>query len=150
MEPKGVNKSARAALANLLRECAVYLEQAADADVEAIVHGEMDLRISICGRRTSGRRVKPAVLSTEQIDEIVQSLKALQSRTDGENLLKQRAATRKSLEAVARHIDVSVRKSERVEDLRQRIVEGTIGFRLSSAAIRGRSASSSGPASKSH
>lgn len=46
--------------------------------------------------------------------------------------------TKSALEAIARHLDVAIRREDRLDDLVRRIVEATIGFRLSSAAIQAR------------
>lgn len=47
------------------------------------------------------------------------------------------ADTRKSIELVARHLSIPVTKSDKVEGLREKIVEATVGARLRSQAIRG-------------
>jgi hypothetical protein len=62
----------------------------------------------------------------------------MDNRASGEQLLHEVTPTRSALETLARHLDVAVRREDRQEDLVRRIIESTIGFRLSSAAIQGR------------
>lgn len=70
-------------------------------------------------------------------NELRAALAAQDSRQAGLEVLAGLAPNRAALEASARALDLPVSKAEGVEQLRDRIVEATIGFRLRSQAIRG-------------
>jgi hypothetical protein len=61
----------------------------------------------------------------------------MSSREQGAQHLLSAAPTKTALQEVARYLDLPVRKSETIAELRERIVEATIGYRLRSRAIRG-------------
>lgn len=70
------------------------------------------------------------------MDEVLGHLKTANSRDDGLRRLRDAELSRREVEALARLIDVPVRKDQRVDDLEELIVNVTIGSRLNSKAIR--------------
>lgn len=134
-KPGGQN--VRAALAVLLRQCADYLEGLPDSEIDALIAGEVELRLSIGGRKPSQGKKSLPRLDAARLDELAIQLRGLQSRDEGERLLKNAISTKVALELLAKRIDVPARREDRLEDLRRRIIDATIGFRLGSAAIQG-------------
>jgi len=127
----------RMALVRLLRRCADSLSEMSDEEIDAIVSGELDLNLSFVRKKPPPPKKQPALLDEPRLTELSIRLRALPSREAGDRLLEDNAPTRSALEVVARYLDVPVRKEDRAEDLRRRIIEATIGFRLGSAAIQG-------------
>jgi hypothetical protein len=135
-------ESVRLAFVAMLRHCADYLSALPADEVEALLDGELELRLSIAAKK--GKRKKKAPpLDAERLKDIAVRLSSMDNRASGEQLLHDVAPTRAALETLARHLDVTVRREDRQDDLVGRIIESTIGFRLSSAAIHGRSGASS-------
>ncbi len=132
------NESTRKAFVTMLRRCADYLSTLPASDVDAFLGGELELRLSVVGKKRSVRKKSAAALDTGQLSDIASRLRAFDNRADGERLLRDVAPSRSTLEMLARHLDVAVRREDRLEDLLRRIIEATIGFRLSSAAVQGK------------
>lgn len=131
-------ESARLALVAMLRRCADYLAALPAGELDALLSGELELRLSIVAKKGKPKKKATPSLDTERLTELVARLRSMDNRANGEQLVREMAPTRSSLEALARHLDVAVRREDRFDDLVRRIIEATIGFRLSSAAIQGR------------
>ena len=132
--------STRDALAALLRACANSLAELPASEVDAVLNGELELRLITVDKMSRRKRQNAVALEVEQLSEIASRLRSLDSREAGERLLGEVAPSKSALEALARYLDVGVRREDRLDGLVRRIVEATIGFRLSSAAVRGRTA----------
>ncbi|MFG2877676.1 hypothetical protein ACGFYU_22215 [Streptomyces sp. NPDC048337] len=71
-------------------------------------------------------------------------LAGMNSREEGLAHLDELGLSRAALEKLARTLDVPVARSDRVDRLKERIVEATIGYRLRSGAIKGEVATDGG------
>ena len=134
------NESTRQAFVAMLRACADYLSTLPDGNVDAFLNGELELKFSVVAKKRKRKRQKIAALDAAQLSEIASRLRSLDNRADGERLLRADASSKSALELLARHLDVAVRREDRLDDLLKRIIEATIGFRLSSAVIQGQTA----------
>ena len=132
-------ESMRSALVVMLRRCADYLAALPPEEIDAFLDGELELRFSVVAKKGKAKKKKPSSLDVEQLASITARLRQMDNRANGEQLLREAAPTRATLEALARHLDVAVRRDDSQDDLVRRIIESTIGFRLSTAAIQGRS-----------
>ena len=74
---------------------------------------------------------------TEETKDLIKELRSFKSKDAGLNLLQQQASTRAKLVMIARDLDLPVSKRDTVEQLSERIIDTTIGYRTRSAAIRG-------------
>lgn len=134
----------RSAWASLLRKLADCIEEASAADVEDLVSGRASLHIRSRASRDS--RPAPAQVREQPATEwktVVERLRSLESRDEGERLLTEVAGTKALLEGLARYMDLPVVRQDTVEHLRRKIVESTIGSLLRSRAIRGTTANES-------
>ena len=135
------NESTLQAFVAMLRACADFLSTLPSGDVDAFLKRELDLRLSVVRKKgKSTRKEKVAALDAAQLPEIASRLRSMENRAEGERLLRDVAPSKSALEMLGRHLDVAVRREDRLDDLLHRIIEATIGFRLSSAAVRGRTA----------
>jgi len=132
------HESARSALVAMLRRCADYLAALPPDEIDALLGGELELRLSVVAKKTRQKKKSSPALDAEQLANIVARLRAMDNRASGEQLLHEVATTRATLESLARYLDVAVRRDDSQNDLLRRIIESTIGFRLSTAAIQGR------------
>lgn len=132
-------RSAQAAFAIMLRRCADYVESLPQSDVDALLNGDLEVRVTLVSKKHSRQPKQRPALDAAQLAELASRLRSLNSRAEGERVLEETVSSRSGLEAVARHLRLPARREDRREDLVQRIIEGTIGFRLSSAAVQGRS-----------
>ena len=134
------NESTRQAFVAMLRACADHLSTLPAGDVDAFLNSELELRLSVVRKKGKPKRQKAAALNAAQLSDISSRLRSMENRADGEQLLRDVASSKSALDMLARHLDVAVRRDDRLHELLHRIIEATIGFRLSSAAVQGRAA----------
>lgn len=77
-------------------------------------------------------------VSAPNLNLIADSLKKSSSRDEGYTLIQQNKLNRKSLEGLGRILGTPILKTDNMERLTAKIVEASIGARLSSEAIRGK------------
>ena len=126
--------SKRSELANILRRLADYVDNHPDEDLAPIFKQAATLM-------QSSKRQKESPyprLSPPNVQAIVTQLQSLQSRDDGDTLLREKVPNRSGLEAIARFLQLPVQRDDSVDRLRAKIVENTIGSRLRSDAIQGK------------
>jgi hypothetical protein len=70
-------------------------------------------------------------------EEAITQLAAQANRQDAQALLDARYPSKKALELIARKLDIPIIRQDKVEDLRDKIVEATVGARIRSQAIQG-------------
>lgn len=75
--------------------------------------------------------------SVEEYYKVYTELQTLTSREEGHQFLTAKFATRAMLEGFARYLDMPISKQDKLESLRDKIVEATIGAVLRSRAIQG-------------
>ncbi len=136
---KGVRQDDRASWATLLRRLAECVESAKLADLEELLAGSARLQIRLDKRSESQSPSSPPPDDRPPADwsSIADRLRSLPSRDEGEKLLSEVTSTKAQLERLARAMDLPVAKYENTEQLRQKIIESSIGSRLVSRAIRG-------------
>jgi hypothetical protein len=127
--------SQRAAIA-LMRQIGSLLRSLSPEEIDDLASGRARITIEQKSRASgASRRV-----SQEMPDpDLVRSrLSALPSREEGRAYLDSLKLNRPSLRRLALALDLPVPRTDSVERIKDRIVEGTIGYRLRSEAIRGR------------
>lgn len=127
------------AIARLLRQLDEELCALSDVDYRDLLDGKLRLAVLHKNTTTLSKKRRCAVHADEPaFTEIAAELQRLSDREAGTSLLQQRCNTKIRLEKLARRLDLPVRREDTAENLRDRIVEATIGFRLRSQAIRGK------------
>lgn len=71
-------------------------------------------------------------------NELLSDLNRVDSREKGFDLLSERVKTKTHLEKFAKFIDVGVQKTDKLDKIKENIIESTVGARLRSEAIQGR------------
>lgn len=129
----------------LLRSFARQLQAMDDADVARLIAGDrFEIRLLERSRRRS--QSSPSC-SEDELDRLRRNLLKAKSREVARELIDRSLHSKADLFALARELDVSVPKSATSENLRERLVEGTVGFRVRAAAVRGVTADSPDPSS---
>jgi len=125
------------ALSILLRQFADLLENLDDQDVEKIIRYHSKLLISGTDASKSLKKISPAPLSNTDIDTVRNNLKTVSTRETAEALLNEWAPKKAQLEAVAKALSVPVQKIDTADQIKNKIIDATVGYRLRSHAIRG-------------
>ena len=69
--------------------------------------------------------------------DLISKLTNFNSREEAQQFLDENCPTRKLLEPVARSLDIPILRQDRVDILRDKIIESTVGARIRSEAIQG-------------
>lgn len=117
----------------LLQRVGHWLRKLSSDDVADLVTGRAVIQLHYPDRAVR----RTTKLSNQDQLDILQGLTEMSSRADGETYLQSLRLNRTSLEALARHLEVPVQKSDNVARLREKLIESAIGYRLRSQAIRG-------------
>lgn len=114
-------------------------------DIEKIENGELSLAIKLTKvneqeykKSESKKEIKDNFDSKEEEKSILINLKNCKTREDGLEVLKESLSNKKELEIFARYLDVSISKRDKVDQIRDKIIEATVGAILRSNAIQGK------------
>jgi len=129
----------RRSLAKLLRRLADDLLSLPDADYRDLLDGRLHLAFSRKGTSQPRKKCRDAIMADKHaLADIAAELQQLSDREAGLSLVRRRCRTKTCLEQIARFLDLPVRREDTTEALQEKIIEATIGFRLRSQAIRGK------------
>jgi hypothetical protein len=131
----------RKKLTTALRDLADFVETCSDEEIVALELVGASGLFTSSGTRNSPGRAKSSKTSQDEdsrlVSETLESLRYVQTRESGFSFLERKGLTRRSLERVARSLDLPVLREDTTQRLQERIVESSIGSRLNSEAIRG-------------
>ena len=123
-------------LGKIFSKISQELASLSEDDLKKLSGEDYTVSIRIVRTRTS------APAADELTDDAKRSLLAdlgkAATREDGIQVLEDTLSTRKESEAMARFLDISILKQDKVATIREKIVEATIGARLRSQAIQGK------------
>lgn len=126
--------SKRSELADILRALADYIDNHPDENLMPLFERAATL--------TQSRGSEKRPTNSKWIFDaraIAAQLQVLKSREDGESLLREKIPNKRGLEEFARFLQLPVQRDDTTERLRAKIIENTIGSRLRSEAIQGKS-----------
>ncbi|MES2190660.1 MAG: hypothetical protein V4454_11085 [Pseudomonadota bacterium] len=117
----------------VLKKFVQALERLSESDASRLCDPAFDIEVKLVAKRK--KQVATVSINTE---ELLRKLQAADSRDIAHTLLLTEATqTRSALEPIARALDIPINKQDKLEVLRDRIVEATVGSRLRSLAIKG-------------
>jgi hypothetical protein len=119
----------------ILKQVSSLLRRLTSEDVENLLSGRARLVCEPVSRRASSKRI--ALAEVPDLEQVQSTLSSMDSREKGYSYLVDLGLGREQLRLLASSLDLPVPRSDTVDKVRDRIVEATIGYRLSSEAIRG-------------
>ncbi|MFW2056497.1 hypothetical protein F4U02_12210 [Acinetobacter haemolyticus] len=121
-------------ISKFLHELIRLLETLSEADLKKLETGEytFDLKILKKDVRHSAKLERKDVNYSEAIEK----LSTCDSRELGYEILNAYFSNKKELELFAKYIDIYVMKQDKVDKVKEKIIEGTIGATLRSSAIQ--------------
>lgn len=122
-------------LAFAIRRYAEAITSLSDDDLLKLADENFSVEVKFTRRR--GKASVEPDTTKENIKELSEKLISIESRDQALSFLNANFKTKKSLDNVARLLDVSVLKSDKLENLAEKIVEATVGARKRSEAIQG-------------
>lgn len=124
-------------LSNALRRIINALDRLSEDEFSKLIDESYIVEIRLTRKRNKDEN--PAVLETD-LSELVSRLTNFASREEAQRFLDGNCSTRKALEPIARSLDIPILKQDKVEVLRDKIIEATTGARIRSQAIQGSNA----------
>ena len=120
---------------SLFRRFAAQLQAMDDAEFERLIKGErFEIRLREKQHKVRSHSLTP---SNHELDQLRGKLNNAESREEARALLEENLHDRAGLYALAQLIDVPIPKRASSDNIKDRIVEATVGYVFRSAAIRG-------------
>lgn len=118
-----------------LQRVASALSQLSEEEIRKLLDDAFSIEIRLVRKRSKEESSSDPIKL--DIPAIVSKLTGFPSREDAQNFLDTSFGSRKLLEVIARNLDVPIMKQDKVEVLRDKIIEATVGARMRSQAIQG-------------
>lgn len=126
-------------LKNLFCSIGDQINKLSNKDLEKLDSGKFELSLKIVKSKNIKNEKTPVKsLDESSIKIIIEQLDTANSREEGVKIVEAALENKVQLEIFAKHIDVAVMKSDRVEKIKNNIVDSTVGARLRSGAIQGK------------
>ncbi len=119
----------------LFRELQDAVLELNEGELEKIISGEYQFVLKVVKKRI-GTSVKISPVDDFSYSELLNLLNQCESREQGNELLSRELKTKSEFEKFARHVEVAVMKSDKLEKIRDNIIESTVGAKLRSDAIQ--------------
>ena len=145
MKTKGLtgSSSTKRQLVSLLRDFAREIQAMDDSQIERILAGELRIEVRVPEKSAAKTPEEKAQCSDHEIDLLRQALQRADSREQAGVLIDQYLHSKADMIRFARILDIPAPQKTSSKNLKNRLVEATVGYRLRSAAIRGDMSASS-------
>lgn len=118
------------------KQIAGFLKKMSAEDIDLLLSGEKTLSFTVSEKGV--RDSKKAIPNFEDVEEIVGKLKEFKTKEEGFRYLEANAKKRLKLEAILRYLDSHYLKSDKIDRLKEKIIDDTIGYRLRSETVSGK------------
>ena len=119
----------------LFRELQDAVLELNEGELEKTISGEYQFVLKVVTKRI-GTSAKISPVDDFSYSELLNLLNQCESREQGNELLSRELKTKSEFEKFARHVEVAVMKSDKLEKIRDNIIESTVGAKLRSDAIQ--------------
>lgn len=118
-----------------IQRIAAALSELDEDDISKILDDAYTVEIRLVRKRN--KEDSSARITHIDAPAVVARLVEFSSREDAQKFLDENFGGRKLLELIARSLDIPIMKQDRVDALRDKIIESTVGARMRSQAIQG-------------
>lgn len=118
-----------------MRRLAEALEILNTEDLRRICDPLCTVEIKVTRKRIKDE--KSAGIPEADVDDVISRLIGFQNRKDAQDLLDGNFKSKRALEVIARRLDIPISKQTKFEELRDKIVEATVGAKMRSQVIQG-------------
>lgn len=132
-----MHRSTKQQFVSLLREFARQIQAMDDAQIERILAGELRIEVRAPEKDRTKAREGKARCSNLEMELLRRELQEAGSREQARVLIDRHLHSKADLVHFARMLDISVPQKSSSDDIKTRLVESTVGYRLRSAAVRG-------------
>ena len=120
----------------ILEALGKQISMLSESDIEKVEKGTHELSVNLVKKKIT--QVGSTELSEPQTKELLSRLNSCASREEGHALISEALKNKKELEQFARHLDVLILKQDKVDQIKDKIIEATVGAILRSNAIQGK------------
>jgi hypothetical protein len=120
----------------ILEELAKQVSQLSAIDIQKIESGSHELLVKLVRKKSDQSGGEE--LSVAKKDEILSCLNKCNSREEGHAVISNALRNKSELEQFAKHLDVLILKQDKVDQIKDKIIEATVGAILRSNAIQGK------------
>ena len=120
---------------NSFRRILAAVEQLSEDDISKIGDESYSIEIRLTRKRKKEEPISP--VQGADLAKVIKSITAFASWEEAQQFLKTNFINRKSLELIARKLDIPISKQDKVQNLRDKVVETTFGARIRSQVIQG-------------
>lgn len=128
--------NSKALIKKLFEELNTQVSGLSESDLLKIEEGTHELTIKVTKKKSQLINIEE--LSTNKKEEILKHLQEYNSREDGIIYITEALKNKKELEQFAKFLDVLVSRQDKVDQIKDKIIEATIGAMLRSNAIQGK------------
>lgn len=118
-----------------LRRLVDAVERLSEDDISKLGDESYSIEIRLTRKRNKEDATSP--IQETDLANIIEKLTGLANREEAQHFLNANFPTRKSVELIARQLDIPISKQDKVETLRDKVIEATVGARVRSQAIQG-------------
>lgn len=119
----------------LFRELQDAILELGDADIDKVISGDYHFSLKVVKKKNTSLS-KTILVDKFSFNNLLDLLNQCESREQGNELLSRELSTKSEYEKFARHVEVAVMKSDKLEKIRDNIIESTVGAKLRSDAIQ--------------
>jgi hypothetical protein len=123
-------------LTKIFEEILGELNRMSESDVSKLEDGDYSITVKIVKNKPQAENT--IQFSELQKNEILKKLEECKTREEGYEVLSNNIMNKKELELIARFLEISILKQDKIEQIRDKIIEATIGAILRSNAIQGK------------
>lgn len=111
-----------------------FLNKLPQALVKEIENGEKRIDINVVP--SSQKPDEPILQNSVVVSESISFLNSMQSREEAYSYISSSDLKKADLEAICKQLDLPFTKKENIKALQEKIIEGTVGYKLRSQAIQ--------------
>lgn len=129
--------SSRYAAQQAFKTVSRFISSLSDEEFASLLDGSAILKIVPSAAETDHNKLKEKEYTEEEIRRIIDHLQNALTTEDGISILREATLSRTILEKIVRSLDMPVMKQDSVSRLEEKVIEGLVGSRLNSRAVRG-------------
>lgn len=111
-----------------------FLNKLPQALVKEVENGEKRIDINVVP--SSKKPDEPILQNSVVVSESISFLNSMQSREEAYSYISSSDLKKADLEAICKQLDLPFTKKENIKALQEKIIEGTVGYKLRSQAIQ--------------
>lgn len=128
-----MNTKYNTAFAMILRELSIKIKKLSHSDITNVIEGKAEIELRVVNKdQVSKGKMHSALV----LDKYAQDLNKITSREEGISYLNSHLKNKTQLNVFAKHLDILINKSDKIDHIIEKIIDFTIGYRLRSAAIQ--------------